>query len=187
MRKTTKLAAALLFFTFSAGTTGAVAGSKDNETCFSLNSADYLQDDYVPIAIDACTALIKSTSGNEQAAVFAVRGYWKTQLNRLDDALKDFDQAIEINPRNVQFYDYRADAWRVKGDLEQALSNYKQSISIDPTYAAAHFGAGSVYEDMGQQDLARQSYNACLAAPAKDRIGEWAHDSARQRLAALQQ
>ncbi len=92
----------------------------------------------------------------------------------MDDALKDFDQAIEINPRNVQFYDYRADAWRMKGNLEQALSNYKQSISIDPTYAAAYFGAGSVYEDMGPLDLARQSYNACLAAPARTASVSWA-------------
>ncbi len=45
----------------------------------SLGSANYLEEDYAPIAIDACTALIKTTSGNEQAAVFAVRGYWKTQ------------------------------------------------------------------------------------------------------------
>lgn len=164
----TKLAAMLVFLMLPAQTAGIAAGSNSDETtCYSTDSADYEQDDYVPLAIEACSALIASTSGNQQATAYAVRGYWKTRLDKLDDALKDFDQAISINPKNNEFYDYRADAWRAKGDLQKALSNYQQSISVDPTYAAAYFGAGSVYEEMGQMDLARQATMSAWRHPPR--------------------
>ena len=73
MHKATKLGAMLLLFALSFGTTGAVAGANE-DTCFSLNSTEYLQDDYALIAIKACTALIQSTSGNEQAAAWNADG-----------------------------------------------------------------------------------------------------------------
>jgi tetratricopeptide (TPR) repeat protein len=56
---------------------------------------------------------------------------------------------------------------------------------IDPTYAAAYYSRGQVYERKGDLDKARAEYNAALAVPTINRIAQWAQDNARARLKAL--
>jgi Tfp pilus assembly protein PilF len=57
---------------------------------------------------------------------------------------------------------------------------------LDPTYAAAYYSRGRIYEDQGKAEKARAEYNAALAVPEKDRIAKWAQDQARARLKELE-
>ena len=82
-------------------------------------------------------------------------------------------------------YDYRADVYQDKGDLDAALENYNQATKIDPTYAAAYFSRGRIYEKKGDIDKARAEYNQAIAVPTVNRIAQWAQDNARARLKAL--
>ena len=56
---------------------------------------------------------------------------------------------------------------------------------LDPTYAAAYFSRGQIYEKKGDIAKARTEYNSAIAVPTKDRIAQWAQDNARARLEAL--
>ncbi len=173
---------AVLLGTAVGSTTLSAQSSNDRNICFSIGTKEYEILERVPAQASACTRLIPRSSGKELAAVYAARGSLYTKLDRLDDAMADLNKAVDINPSNVEFYDYRADIWLKKGNLDQALANYKMSIRVDPKYPAAYYGEGQVYEKMGQAQQARASYNAALAAPARERIGEWAHVVARKRL-----
>jgi len=164
------------------------AQKKDDQTvCFSTGSEDYKKKDSIEPGISACSRLIQSRSGTGQAAAYRARGYWKHQKGELDAALLDYNEAIRLDPRNMEGYDYRADVWQDKGDLDRALADYDMATQMDPTYAAAYYSRGRLFEKKGDVARARYEYNRALAVPAKDRIGEWAHRGARDRLSKLPQ
>src|SRR5262249_13865389 len=52
-------------------------------------------------------------------------------------------------------------------------------------YTAAYTNRALAYERKGDRDRARTEFEAALAVPQKYNNGKWAHDTARERLAAL--
>jgi tetratricopeptide (TPR) repeat protein len=184
MQRTWKATFLILFGLLATPAPG-LAQSQDWTDCFSSGSDDYTSDSFIPRGIEACTATIPTVSGDSLASVYSVRGYWYTRQGNLDAALADLNRAVEMDPFNVEHYDFRADVWKAKGDIGQALRDYQKSISIDPEYAAAYYGAGMMLEAMNRIDEAREHYRLALAAPARDRIAEWAHTVAQARLDAL--
>jgi tetratricopeptide (TPR) repeat protein len=169
-------------------TTASAARAQDDRTvCFSIGSDDWKQPGYLERALRACTREIDSgrRRGTALASAYRARGYWLHKKGDLDEALRDFALAIKLDPKNVESYDYRADVWLDKGDFERAIADYTQAIKIDPGYAPAYYARGRAYEKLSRIDRAIADYRAALARPARDRIGEWAHRQARQRLDAL--
>jgi tetratricopeptide (TPR) repeat protein len=166
---------------------GGIAHADDTDTCFSKGTDDYKRADFFSQGLDACTRVIESgtVAGTRLAYYYRGRAYWKHQLNDLDGALEDFNQAINLDPKHVEGYDYRADVWKAKGEIDRALADYEIAIRLDPTYAAAYYSRGRIYESQGEVARARADYNAALAVPEKDRIAKWAQDQARQRLREL--
>ena len=51
---------------------------------------------------------------------------------RYEEAIKALTKALEINPRNGEAYYNRGYAWRMMGDLEQALTDFKMALSLMP-------------------------------------------------------
>jgi tetratricopeptide (TPR) repeat protein len=170
------------------------------DECFSLGaySANYVdKPEAVAPAVKACTTVIAARKRNATsaslAAAYSARGSWYTKsfvlkvagTENLDKAIADLDEAVRLNPKNVEFYDYRADAWQFKGDLDRAIANYDQANRVDPQYAAAYFSRGRIYQQKGDIARAKADYAAALAVPNKDRIAAWAQQQAQQALDAL--
>jgi tetratricopeptide (TPR) repeat protein len=183
------VAATLLWLTASA------AQADDYQTCFSLGGENesYKNAGRFAEAEQACTRLIAVRTGIVLAATYACRGSWRHKQKNYDGALQDYDQAISINPKNVEFYDYRADTFLAKGNVDGAIATYDKAIGMDPTYAAARFSRGQAYATKGLIDQARADYQAVIALPAarasfgqkEDRIQQWAQQEAAKRLKKL--
>jgi tetratricopeptide (TPR) repeat protein len=82
-------------------------------------------------------------------------------------------------------YNNRGDSFKDKGDNDRAIADYSTAIRLDPAYPAAYTNRGLAYEKKGDREHARADFNAALAVPQKYDTGKWAHDTARERLAAL--
>jgi tetratricopeptide (TPR) repeat protein len=82
-------------------------------------------------------------------------------------------------------YDNRAIELRQLGDYDRAIADYSQAIHIDAQLAGAYTGRGLAHEGKAEIDRARTDYRKALALTPKYDDGAWAHDTARQRLAAL--
>ncbi len=52
--------------------------------------------------------------------------------HRYEEAIKTLTKALEIDPRNAEAYYNRGYAWRMKGDLVQALTDFKMALSLMP-------------------------------------------------------
>ncbi len=159
----------------------------DRQVCFSVGSDAYKKDDVIDTGMRACTHMIESGqyAGKNLAYVYRGRGYWKDRKGDYDAALEDFNEAIRLDPAHVEGYDYRSSAWKNKGNYERAIADLDMSIRLDPTYAAAYYRRGEIYQQKGDLDRARADYNSALTLPTKDRIAQWAQDSAREKLASL--
>jgi tetratricopeptide (TPR) repeat protein len=163
------------------------ARADDTELCYSSSSDDWKRESYFETALKACSRLISSTSGNVQAAAYRARGYWKMRMGNLRPALEDLNTAVRKEPNNIEGYNYRADIYVKMDELDRALADYNMATRIDPTFPAAYFNRGYVYEKKGDKASAREEYLAALAVPAKNRLGEWAHEQARERLSFIGQ
>jgi tetratricopeptide (TPR) repeat protein len=164
------------------------AKADDFADCFSIGTENYNEPSFFDRGLQACTKLIAKRTGKPLSQIYASRGSWQYKKKNYNAALADYDHALSIDAEDVEFYDYRADAWMAKGDLDRAIDNYDQSIGIDPTYAAAYFSRGRAYEKKGDIDRARASYRAALVPPRtrklkiQERIQEWAQVNAEKRL-----
>ena len=70
-----------------------------------------------------------------------------------------------------------------KGDHDRAIADFGEALRLDPDDARAYANRGAIYEKKGDLERARADFRAVLAMPPKD--GDWAHNNARERLAAL--
>ncbi len=64
------------------------------------------------------------------------------------------DLAVYFHQQGEQFY--------LKGQWEQAFSNYQKAIALNPSYAEAHYHLGILYEDLQQFDQAKTEYQLAV-------------------------
>ena len=106
-----------------------------------------------------------------------------------DAAISACTQAIRSGrfggPDLAAIYDNRAIELREQGDYDRAIDDYSQAIRLDATITGAYAGRGLAYEGKALSEQARTDYRKALAVAPKYDDGEWAHDTARGRLAAL--
>jgi tetratricopeptide (TPR) repeat protein len=93
------------------------------------------------------------------ASGYNVRGTALGRAGRYDQALADFNRAIEINPGFYQAYSNRALVQRKLNQNGQALADYNRSIELNPSYNEAYVGRGNLYRSQGQIDLALADFS----------------------------
>ena len=99
----------------------------------SLRSADQECADTAKaeVAISACTGLYENRGlgrGN-RAIALGNRGAAYKLLGRYDDAIADFDRALELDPGNSQYYCQRGDVRRRTGADSEAVLDYPRRCS----------------------------------------------------------
>src|SRR5438874_3346981 len=78
---------------------------------------------------------------------------WYRSADRIEDAINAAQRSVQLDPNYVYFDPPLADAYRQKGDVNQAVALYEKA------QAAAHFpspGLGIAYAKMGRRDDARR-------------------------------
>ncbi len=138
-------------------------------------------------AITACTRGINSGKfkGSDLANLYINRGYERKAKGDVDGAIADYNQGIRLNPSDAIAYNNRGNARRDKGDIDGAIADYDQANQLDPKYTAVLTNRGLAYKKKNDLVRARADFNAALALPQKYDSGKWAHDTAREQLAAL--
>lgn len=79
------------------------------------------------------------------AVVYTNRGLAYYNKGQYDQAIKDYNKAIEIDPGNAVAYINRGFAYRNKGQYDQAIKDYTKAIEIDPGNADAYYNRGFTY------------------------------------------
>jgi tetratricopeptide (TPR) repeat protein len=77
-------------------------------------------------------------------------------------AIRDYDEAIQLRPDYAGAYYGRADAYRGKGDYEGAIENYGRAIQLVPTFADAHINLGVTHQQQGAIEKAIEDFSAAI-------------------------
>ena len=87
--------------------------------------------------------------------------------NKLDEALADFNRAIELDPSRADGYLGRADVLNAKKQYSEALLDYHRSIEINPGFAKAYVNRAIAYSHLQQFKEAITDYEKALALDPK--------------------
>ena len=117
--------------------------------------------DMTAAAVVACTSVIESDPGNDGA--FVNRGIAFRRLGDIDRAIKDYDEAIRLNPRAADAYNNRGNAFRALDDLGRAGRDYDEAIRLNPHYAQAFNNRGIIFLELGEIDRAMQDFDKAIA------------------------
>ena len=116
---------------------------------------------YFPEAADYYTrALILDP---DYSLVFLNRGIVYQEMERIDDALADFEAAIELNhqPEYLPYY-YIAELWRAQGSLPEAIYWYESAVGINPDFAQGWKMLGDLRYERGDYAQAGTYYERYL-------------------------
>ena len=86
---------------------------------------------------------------------------------RTEQALKDFNRAIKIDPAQHDGYLGRADTLNTMGRFEESLPDYNKALEIEPTLANAYINRGIAYSQLGQYEKAIADYEKGLELDPK--------------------
>jgi tetratricopeptide (TPR) repeat protein len=117
--------------------------------------------------IEALKAASLSNTANplpplKDASAYFNRALENYKQGQLDQALADYNKAIELDPKGAYAYYGRGNVYKNQGQLNQALAEYTKALQLDPTFAAAYFNRGLVYSDQGKLDQALPDFNLAI-------------------------
>jgi tetratricopeptide (TPR) repeat protein len=65
-------------------------------------------------------------------------------LNKKISAVTNFQQALELDPTNVEAYVYLADIYAEQDKRDEAREHYQKALDMDPAHERARAGMGNL-------------------------------------------
>lgn len=91
-----------------------------------------------------------------------VKGAYLVQVNRLNEALETYMEAIEKAPGFIPLYCLIGDIYRALGQFDDAITEYKMAIWLDSLNIPAYRHLCSAYEEQGDYDSAVEIYEKLI-------------------------
>lgn len=96
------------------------------------------------------------------------RGFAHYRNGDWDQALADFDRAIQMQPRLADAYSNRGNVWQQKGELQKAWHDFNQAIKLNPRHSAAFNNRANLHQANGELAEAIIDYTRSIEMePAK--------------------
>ena len=90
-------------------------------------------------------------------------------LEKYEDAKREYSIAIENNPQNKENYLHLGLVLGELGEYRGALESFKRAVKIDPNYKRAYFNIGIMFEIQGNFSEAISWYKNALVLTSKDK------------------
>ena len=84
-----------------------------------------------------------------------------------EEALADFNRAIELDPGKAAGFLGRANTLQIMGYYEKSIQDYNRALEIKPDLANAYVNRGSAYSHLGEYEKAIADYEKGLALNPK--------------------
>ena len=107
----------------------------------------------------------------ERAAVeHDERGIALALVGLYEQAVIEFNKAIELDPEYAIAYNNRGNAYWNESNFNRALADYDKAIELDPEYAEAYGNRGFVYYLKGELTKAINDLEKCLELSDDPRV-----------------
>ncbi|MBE9115237.1 tetratricopeptide repeat protein [Lusitaniella coriacea LEGE 07157] len=94
----------------------------------------------------------------ENPAVWSNRGNIRVGQNRLDDAIADFNQSIQLAPKAPDPYLNRGTVYEAKGKFADAIADYNKVLELNPEDSFAYNNRGNAEAGLGKWQRAIADY-----------------------------
>lgn len=98
----------------------------------------------------------------EMATLYVQRGSLLLAAKQIEGALSDFDQALTLDPLNVEGHFGRGAALQAQGNLHDAINSYNRALMLQPNHAFALNNRALAFRELGQVGEAIQDYDAAI-------------------------
>jgi predicted O-linked N-acetylglucosamine transferase (SPINDLY family) len=113
------------------------------------------------LAVERITRAISANPGD--AGYYCNLGAAYQALNRLDDAVASYRQALALRPDYALALNNLGNALNDLDSPEEAIASFHKALAVNPGYADAHSNLGSALKGLGRNDEAVLSYQKAIA------------------------
>ncbi len=96
------------------------------------------------------------------AQVYYARGMASKAKRDHDQAIKDFDQAVALNPNNAVAFNDRGLVWSEKKDYDRAVKDFDEAIRLNPSWAFPVNNRGLVWSVKKDYDRAIKDFDLAI-------------------------
>ena len=121
----------------------------DEDTLYSIFSSLYFGDEKSK-ALDIIDILVRRKPDN--ALYFSDKGAVLADFRRFDEAIKNYDRALELEPDDGTTYANKSVALASLGRYEEAVDACDEAIGLNPGDALAYFDRACAYALLGKKD-----------------------------------
>ncbi len=101
------------------------------------------------------TAVKTAQEHNQNGLAYSKEG-------RLDEAILEYNKAINLEPGYAQAYNNRGHAYYNKGNYDQTITDCTRAIELDPSLALAYNTRGIAYQAKGDYEKAMADFNRAI-------------------------
>jgi tetratricopeptide (TPR) repeat protein len=110
------------------------------------------------VLLKDCTLKGQLEKKQEAAVGYCDLGNSYHGLGDYQQAIKDFDRAIELDPKLAEAYWGRGKTYHGLGDYQQAIKDFDRAIELDPKLAEAYWDRGKTYNELGKYQQAIENW-----------------------------
>lgn len=101
-------------------------------------------------------------TASSDPAFYLARSVRRYSRGDFDQAIRDCDEAIRLEPGKALAYGHRGKAWAGKGDTDRALADYEAAIGIDPNNPDLLRDHGNLWRQLGDLDRALAAFDHAI-------------------------
>lgn len=102
------------------------------------------------------------SSPKNKVKTYANRGLDFYKEGKFEEAIEQFNKAIEINPEISGLYRGLGGAYLELGDYGKAIENFEKALSMNPNNPNTYNGLGEVYYQIGDYDKAIEYFKEAI-------------------------
>jgi tetratricopeptide (TPR) repeat protein len=114
-------------------------------------------------AISLLTQVIQSSLSGRTAMDYNNRGLMYFHCGQLEEAIADYNRALELNPNLAAAYNNRANCYVNQGELIYALVDYDRALDLNPFHLRALINQGVTFRHLGMYREALDNFDIALA------------------------
>ncbi len=128
---------------------------------------------FLTLAAPIFCFLIVPAELQAQARSYVARGVELEKRGELDQALANYNRALEVadpnDAENISLAYYnRGVVWGKKDEIDKAIADYSQALANDPRYVEAYNNRGMLWQEREEYDKAVADYTQGLAIAPRD-------------------
>ena len=134
-------------------------GATDAFSCYENARSDLSED------TEPCDAALddRTTTRNDRKKTLVNRGIIYNRRGELNEALADFNAAIEIDAEIAEAYVNRGNTWFYASDYGRAMADYEKALALDVAKPwAAWYNIGLVHDAREEPEKAQAAYAKAL-------------------------